>query len=370
MGFTMRYQIQKCIAALALALLSAAWCCAEEIYQQGEATLYNAIDVFALRAPHAPAMGEYFKAINARAAELWKSDAQKRGRDGMIAVALCPGGKYRVWIDLDGKHQAEPTEELMKRLTDVPPPAVRFGPVAFAMHFTLYGGSGKPAPEEHGLPEVWRKAADGEKRELLIPDDILRLVWKEADNPDGWAPSELKPIPGYVVQNLEPLGGEILRPENWHFRRLMNDDALAFQIAKEDISNGGEFETGLTINLVKDVTKKSRVSPSIYAAYFIKDKLKNAELVTRDASRRDGDFLREGILIRENKTLTEKTQPFKIGYTLYANDKTDLLIIMVFGTPESEWDANDEIYTIMMEQVILCKPNQPNAATQPAKTGD
>lgn len=60
-----------------------------------------------------------------------------------------------------------------------------------------------------------------------------------------------------------------LQPKGWYVLETNKSGTEACFITKESISQNGSFKTGLTVNLVTNVTSKSGTKPSIYAKDFI-----------------------------------------------------------------------------------------------------
>src|SRR5580693_4315591 len=59
------------------------------------------------------------------------------------------------------------------------------------------------------------------------------------------------PPPGFTWQEIPELKAAFLRPEGWFFKREEGKGTLAYFITKESIENGGEFQTGLTVNVFR-----------------------------------------------------------------------------------------------------------------------
>lgn len=171
---------------------------------------------------------------------------------------------------------------------------------------------------------------------------------------------------GYEIQILEGIRGKILRPKDWFYSGQFQKTTLIYKIAKEDIRKGGSVETGLTINVVFDVKKLSELAPSEYADAYIKDKLKSSTLVSRDETRKDGKFVRKGVLVDETRKLPAETKNYRIGYTFYCHDEADSLIVMIFGTPAAEWKEVEPIQKTMMAKVMFADFKTPSDSKKEA----
>ena len=55
--------------------------------------------------------------------------------------------------------------------------------------------------------------------------------------------------PNFAWQEIPELKAAFLRPNGWFFKREEAKGTLAYFITKQDIGKGGEFQTGLTINV-------------------------------------------------------------------------------------------------------------------------
>jgi hypothetical protein len=66
--------------------------------------------------------------------------------------------------------------ELLPVLEQIPPPLVQHGPVALAVHTSLWNAEG---PEENWptMPREWVEASH--HRSLLIPDGVLEVIWPD-----------------------------------------------------------------------------------------------------------------------------------------------------------------------------------------------
>ena len=160
---------------------------------------------------------------------------------------------------------------------------------------------------------------------------------------------------GYVVQRLDPLGGELLRPKEWHFRTAKTSDAFVYQISKEQPS-AQPFETGLTINVVPEIAKKTKTASSDYLKRVLDQKKTQAQVVQVDPERDEGRFRRFAFTIDETLTIGNKTQPYRVSYTSYADDKKDLLFLFIFGSPKEHWETNQKIYDTMTAGMTLYDP--------------
>ena len=131
---------------------------------------------------------------------------------------------------------------------------------------------------------------------LLLVFAVLLCLCAKATN--------LTPPSGYEVQRLDPLGGEVLKPQGWFFNVTGTKDAAVYQIAKEDPKEG-EFETGLTINIVPGISAKTG-GPTTGISYFYNKKKQSAGIVSQDPVTTQGKFTRFAFAVDEERTLRGK----------------------------------------------------------------
>jgi hypothetical protein len=61
---------------------------------------------------------------------------------------------------------------------------------------------------------------------------------------------DVPPAPvGFTWQEVPELKAAFLKPNGWFYRKEEQQGTFAIFITKEDISKGGEFQTGLTLNV-------------------------------------------------------------------------------------------------------------------------
>jgi hypothetical protein len=139
--------------------------------------LYQPDEVLRERVTDIEAFGGYLKEIYAVAEEYWAGKPEGPGQALTIVAAVKPGGRTRFWLDSSlGKLNPAVAQPLIHRLQELPVPAVRQGPVAFAIQGVLWGG----APGGGGwafVPTEWQERCHG--RNLVVPDGFLELVWPD-----------------------------------------------------------------------------------------------------------------------------------------------------------------------------------------------
>jgi hypothetical protein len=139
--------------------------------------LYQPEPVLRTRLPDVNALADFMKRIDEEGVAYWAGVPWGRGQALTIVVAIKPGGLARFWLESPPTGvSAALLDSFAVRLRALQVPPVREGPIAFAMHATLWGGQpggGGWAP----VPAEWQARCAGQ--EVLIPDGALEIVWPD-----------------------------------------------------------------------------------------------------------------------------------------------------------------------------------------------
>lgn len=242
-----------------------------------------------------------------------------------IVVAIKSGKQSRVWFasSTRGTGDAE-LDSLRRKLEAVTPPDVHQGPVAFAISARIAGGK---VPEADGsfqspVPTEWQEAADQQTEALVIPDDILRLVWPDP----AVAPTEL------VTQVLEPGGGKVLRPKEWFYEENHGGHSYVWTFAREDASKG-PYTTGFRIQALLHVKESMGKSARDFVLDFAAEKKKQVDKVLRTCPEEEqGIFIRTCLEVEDGRD--------HILYSLfYGPGNVDAVVVAIAGTTKELWET-------------------------------
>jgi hypothetical protein len=142
-----------------------------------QSILYQPDDVLRQRVASQDVFINYLKQVIEASTAFWAGEPAAAPRAVTLVVAIKPGGRSRFWLDVTPEAlPAEQQARLTARLAAIAVPLVRGGPVAVALHASLWGGS----PAEggwHFIPDEWQRACAGDQ--LIVPDGILERVWPD-----------------------------------------------------------------------------------------------------------------------------------------------------------------------------------------------
>ena len=115
-----------------------------------------------------------------------------------VVVVLKPGGLSRVWF-VSSLAKMPDRSKLKQEIEAIVVPAVRSGPVVFALSYDLNGfthrmpEAGKFQPP---IPAEWSEKVKGVKGPLMVPDGFISYVWPDQKTEPNQAP---EPTPTAVT---------------------------------------------------------------------------------------------------------------------------------------------------------------------------
>ena len=138
----------------------------------------------------------------------------------------------------------------------------------------------------------------------------------------------------YLCKNMNTY---FLRPDNWFVLEESTSNSQGCFISKEEIVNGGNFKTGLTVNFISDIEQISGVSADDYAFKFIDELRKKYQ---------SSDYF-EKKLVKQNMysailNLEDGEFPITAYYNAIAQKERRGLYIVIFESPTQNWNSEWE----------------------------
>lgn len=154
---------------------------------------------------------------------------------------------------------------------------------------------------------------------------------------------DLPPAPeGFTWQETPEIKAAFLKPKGWFFEQENDKGTLAYFITKEEIKNGGEFQTGLTINVFHP--KNSAVA---HAEGFIDDRV--AKTHGKKFQRDFGPFREFACLCK----VIDEAGATTTHTLMVANPKTNTLYLFIFESPVAEWDTAWKTGQKIMDTLVM-----------------
>ena len=156
---------------------------------------------------------------------------------------------------------------------------------------------------------------------------------------------------GFTWQRLREIKGKGLKPKGWNFDKKKNKGKIIYRITKD--KKNRRYQTGLTINAVKNVSKRTNLNADLYAAYYIYEYMAGSMEVIDKWDEKKGVFTGYGCEVLKKIERVNSETVFRLKVIAVANKKTDTLYIIIFGSPEAEWESYTEIEQTLINNMIL-----------------
>lgn len=177
---------------------------------------------------------------------------------------------------------------------------------------------------------------------------IACTVLRSQSTPDIDLPN---PPEGLAWQLLPEVRGACLLPSGWYFRAEESDANTAYFLTVENIAEAGSFQTGMTVNVVRNIDKRTGKRARTYALDFIQARKKmGKETVLLSKEVRRGIFA--GALLRSSAPRPEGGNAI-IHTLVLGNTRTQTLYLLIFESPESSWEEAWKLGQVMLERYVF-----------------
>jgi len=167
---------------------------------------------------------------------------------------------------------------------------------------------------------------------------------------DASADRQVPPV-GFVWQDLDAVGGAVLRPSNWFCREIVVKNGVGYLISEEDIYAQDDYVTGMKIKYTQlDEGQKlsaSDIARKIYRARQNKGPV--SELILGSQSGFSTITFYHDEPVSSGSSLV--THHF-VNY-LMTNNKARLLIYITFDCPLDLWPEKQRLAQVMLSKMTL-----------------
>ena len=158
------------------------------------------------------------------------------------------------------------------------------------------------------------------------------------------------PPTGFSWQRAPRIKGAFLVPEGWHYHTRQEDKDHQYFISLEPYAEPDGYDTGLSVKVTTGVPEKTGLSPSAYAAKFIRTMQGEFETLEEPFTAQRPPFESHGALF----TVTDPDKgPFNAFMTAIANDSTGTVYFCIFEGPADRWDTLWPIGEVMLVKLVV-----------------
>ena len=162
----------------------------------------------------------------------------------------------------------------------------------------------------------------------------------------------LGPAPaGFSWQALPESKAAMPLPAGWYYRADGPKGAPTYYLTEEEMGETGEFQTGLSLQVVRKAKAKTGRPASEYAELLMMRTGFGAgqHQLEKDASV-DGPFYKRTVRYRD---APPEAEPRMVYQMALANAKTDTLYLLTFESPEKDWPETWKLGQLMLRELVL-----------------
>lgn len=151
----------------------------------------------------------------------------------------------------------------------------------------------------------------------------------------------------YVTQILEPTGGKIQRPRDWHYTEGHHGPVYMWTLSREDTADGHQpYRTGVRIQVFNLVKQNTGKTPREFMLDFAQSKKDTVKIIRACEPVDQGMFTRMCLETEEG--------PYHILYSLFwGSDHLDLAVVTISGTTKELWSTYAPVFDRMSEFELI-----------------
>ncbi len=142
------------------------------------------------------------------------------------------------------------------------------------------------------------------------------------------------PPDGYSWVEFKEGRCAFLQPAGWFVKTQVEGDVSTLFLSKENVELLGRYRTGLSVSVIQHVKQQAGMSPSRFAERSVATTTASKEVLGQWSGPGKG-----GVWTYSFRYRDPAPSPTMLVHTLLlADDGADVLHVLVFGAPESEWE--------------------------------
>jgi len=159
------------------------------------------------------------------------------------------------------------------------------------------------------------------------------------------------PPTGFTWQPLPESKAAVLLPAGWYYRAAGEKGAPTYYLTKEEIGESNEFQTGLSLQVVRKAKAKTgRPAPEYAELLMMRTGFGQGKQQLEKSSVADGPFYKRTVRYRD---APPEAEPQVVYQMALANAKTDTLYLLTFESPEKDWAEAWKLGEVMVRELVL-----------------
>lgn len=162
----------------------------------------------------------------------------------------------------------------------------------------------------------------------------------------------LGPVPaGFTWQPLPASKAAILLPEGWYYKAETAKGAATYYLTQEAIGESGEYQTGLSLQVVRKAKAQTKHPAPEYAELLLmRTGFGQGQQQLEKASSVEGAWHKWTVRYRDAPPDADARIVFQLAL---ANAKTDTLYLLTFESPEKDWAEAWKLGEVMVRELVL-----------------
>lgn len=192
----------------------------------------------------------------------------------------------------------------------------------------------------------------------MLPQTILRfasvflvlLIAGVAHAQKYDVPLAAPPV-GFHWQPLPESKAAIPLPDGWYYHADGQQGEPTYYLTQEAIGESGEFQTGLSLQVVRKVAAKTKRRAPEYAGFLmLRAGFGQGQQQLEKATSQDGIFHKHTVRYRDAPPEADARVVYQLAL---ANAKTDTLYLLTFESAEKDWEEAWKLGEVMVRELVL-----------------
>jgi hypothetical protein len=159
------------------------------------------------------------------------------------------------------------------------------------------------------------------------------------------------PPAGFRWQPLPESKAAALLPTGWYYRAEGEKSAPTYYLTQEELGETGEYQTGLSLQVVRKTKTKTRHAAPEYAELLMmRTGFGSGQRQLEKASAIEGAWHKRTVRYRD---APPDAEPRVVYQMALANAKTDTLYLLTFESPEKDWPEAWRLGEVMVRELVL-----------------
>jgi hypothetical protein len=156
----------------------------------------------------------------------------------------------------------------------------------------------------------------------------------------------------FIKQPLTAIKGSILIPKDWFYQEIPQRNGYTWILSKEN-SKTSDYVTGMRIQLLQGIKKGTNKTAEEFANDFLNSKKNSFKIIHNYPTTKQNPFTRKGIEVEEEILINNKLEVYHITYSMFWNNKIDMLLVVTHGTTKKLWTKYIDTFSIMAKFKLL-----------------